>query len=452
MTGFRWGSATDAGRVRTVNQDNSLVVDGRLFALADGMGGHQGGEVAAEVALTVLGENLTEHTTGDLLDAVREANRRVHEKAGADPDLAGMGTTLCAVALVESMSGEQKLALVNVGDSRVYRQRGADLEQLTEDHSLVASLVREGRLSEDEAATHPQRNVLTRALGIDVYVQVDSWELDVVSDDRYLLCSDGLFNEVEESRISATLRRFDEPTDAARELVRLANESGGRDNITCVVVDVLDGPTLAGRSPLGASDTDVHPVVPPLDPEDAPDETEAPSDEDPAASESPDDQASTAAGAVEADPDDEEDDVDVVVDDVDDGPVVARPWRFTWRVFVFGLALIALLVATGGAVTWYGRNTYFVSFDADEVVIFKGRPGGFLWFEPTLEERSGIDRRDVPSGVVDELAAGRDQATLGDAQRYVANLQEQVDSVTTTTTTTTTSTTTTAPPGPARAP
>ena len=116
---------------------------------------------------------------------------------------------------------------------------------------------------------------------------------------------------------------------------------------------------------------------------------------------------------------------------------------------MFGLALIALLVATAGAVTWYGRNTYFVSFDADEVVIFKGRPGGFLWFDPTLEERSGIDRRDVPPGVVDELAAGRDQATLGDARRYVANLQEQVDAVTTTTTSTTS---TTAPPGPARAP
>ena len=450
MTGFRWGSATDAGRVRAVNQDNSLVVDGRLFALADGMGGHQGGEVAAEVALTVLGENLTENTTGDLLDAVREANRRVHQKAGADPDLAGMGTTLCAVALVESTTGDQKLALVNVGDSRVYRQRGADFEQLTDDHSLVASLVREGRLTEDEAATHPQRNVLTRALGIDVYVQVDSWELDMVTDDRYLLCSDGLFNEVEESRISATLRRFEEPTDAARELVRLANESGGRDNITCVVVDVLDGLTLAGRSPLGASDTDVHPVVPPLDPDDPPDEAEAPT-EDVAAADSADDgapdDASIAAAAVvdaaDGDGDAEEGDED------DDGPVGARPRRFTWRVVMFGLALIALLVATAGAVTWYGRNTYFVSFDADEVVIFKGRPGGFLWFDPTLEERSGIDRRDVPPGVVDELAAGRDQATLGDARRYVANLQEQVDAVTTTTTSTTS---TTAPPGPARAP
>jgi protein phosphatase len=106
-----------------------------------------------------------------------------------------------------------------------------------------------------------------------------------------------------------------------------------------------------------------------------------------------------------------------------------------------------LLVATAGAVAWYGRNTYFVSFDADEVVIFKGRPGGFLWFDPTLEERSGIDRRDVPPGVVDEIEAGRDQATLEDARRFVANLEDQVDATTTTTTTSPA-----APPGPARAP
>jgi protein phosphatase len=342
--------------------------------------------------------------------------------------------------------------LVNVGDSRIYRQRDGDLEQLTDDHSLVAGLVREGRLSEEEAATHPQRNVLTRALGIDTHVQVDSWELEAVTGDRYLLCSDGLFNEVEASRISATLRRFDEPTDASRELVRLANEGGGRDNITCVVVDVLDGPGEAGRAPLSASDTDVHPVVPPLD-----------RDEEGGKDESESDGTAVPPAPEDDDPVDEQDPVDPdlgrVKEDLDDDgideddDVVPRPRRFTWRVFVFGLALIGLLVATAGAVAWYGRNTYFISFDADEVVIYKGRPGGFLWFDPTLEERSGIDRRDVPPGLVDEIDAGRDQATLGDARRFVANLADQVEATTTTTTAPTATTTAPrAPPGPARAP
>lgn len=446
MTTFRWGSATDAGRVRSVNQDNSRVMDDRLFALADGMGGHQGGEVASEVALTVIGEEMADYTTGDLLDAVRAANRRVHRQAGNDPDLAGMGTTVCALALVESVSGGERLALVNVGDSRIYRQRGEALEQLTEDHSLVASLVREGRLSEEEAASHPQRNVLTRALGIDVYVQVDSWEIDAVTGDRFLLCSDGLFNEVEEDRISATLRRLDDPTDVARELVRLANEGGGRDNITCVVVDVLDGPGRPPRAPSRSSDTDVHPVVPPLDPGDHDAQDTGTTDADPPSDADSEDEADdepapsdTDLGPVTVDTEDEGD------DDV----VEPRPRRFTWRVLVFALALIGLLVATTGAVAWYGRNTYFVSFDADEVVIFKGRPGGFLWFDPTLEERSGIDRRDVPPGVVDEIEAGRDQATLDDARRFVANLQDQVDTLTPATTTTTSPA---AAPGPGRSP
>ena len=451
MTSFRWGSATDAGRVRTVNQDDSLVVADRLFALADGMGGHQAGEVAAELALTVLGDHLTENTTDDLLEAVLEANRRVYERAESDPELAGMGTTICALALIEREDGDQGLALVNVGDSRVYRQRGDGFDQLTDDHSLVANLVREGRLSEEEAASHPQRNVVTRALGIDTHVQVDSWELAAVTGDRYLLCSDGLFNEVPEGRIVATLRRFDDPVEASRELVRLANEGGGRDNITCVVVDVLDGPGVADRPAATPADTDVHPVVPPLadhddDPDEGPEDDEE-SDEPEKTAEGEEAEPDATLGAVAADLDGEADE-----GTGESASKVASPRRFTWRVVVFALVLVGLLAATAGALAWYGRNTYFVTFDADEVVIFKGRPGGFLWFDPTIEERSGIDRRDIPEAVADEIAGGRDQATLEDARRFVANVTEQVEASTTTTTTTVAPTTTTMPPRRARAP
>jgi serine/threonine protein phosphatase PrpC len=430
MTSFRWGSSTDTGRVRSVNQDNSLVVGDRLFALADGMGGHQGGEVASEVALTVLGRHLTEYSMGHVLDAVREANRQVFTRAGADPDLTGMGTTLCALALVDDGERE-RLALVNVGDSRVYRQRGDELEQLTDDHSLVASLVREGRLTLDEAAIHPQRNVLTRALGIDSYVQIDSWQLDAVTGDRFLLCSDGLFNEVEETKIGSTLRRFGDPTDAARELVRLANEGGGRDNITCVVVEVTEGPGAAHRPPMPSMHTDVHKAIPAV--------AAAAGDA------GPDGEADSDDAPVEPGPEElnvDETELGVVdLDDEDDSApsdgASPTPRRFTWRVLLFGLALVGLLAATAGAVAWYGRNTYFVAFDADEVVIFKGRPGGVLWLDPTEEERTGIDRRDVPPGVEASIEEGRDQATLEDALNFVANLADQIDEVTSTTTTTT---------------
>ena len=149
-----------------------------------------------------------------------------------------MGTTLCALALV--VSGDQdRLAIANVGDSRIYVYAGDEFEQLTEDHSLVAQLVRDGTLTASQADRHPQRNVLTRALGIDPEVNVDAWEVLPFAGDRFVLCSDGLSNELTDDQIAAVLRRLAEPQEAANELVRLANDNGGRDNITVVVVDIM---------------------------------------------------------------------------------------------------------------------------------------------------------------------------------------------------------------------
>ena len=240
MTRLSGGAATDVGRVRSTNQD-SFFVSSALYAVADGMGGHRAGEVAAELATESLrrefGDGHPDLTTDELVRAVQRANTAVVSAAADDPDLSGMGTTLCALALIETATDE-RLAIINVGDSRVYLLKEGDLEQITDDHSLVATLERQGRLTADEAAVHPQRNIITRALGIDTRVMVDSWEVRPVPGDRYLLCSDGLFNEVEESRIAATMRKLASPDEAARELVRLANEGGGRDNITVVVVDV----------------------------------------------------------------------------------------------------------------------------------------------------------------------------------------------------------------------
>ncbi|OWY63293.1 hypothetical protein B7486_53910, partial [cyanobacterium TDX16] len=244
MTRLTWGEVTDTGQVRSINQDGAYAAE-PLFAVADGMGGHRGGEVASAVALETLVGSVQEMTTDALVRGVQEANGAVFQRAAEDPDLRGMGTTLCAIAVVSDGSGE-RIGLVNVGDSRIYLLRDGTLQQLTEDHSLVESLLRQGRITADEAAVHPQRNILTRALGISSAVDVDAWEGPAVTGDRYLLCSDGLFNEVLEPVIEVTLRKLADPAEAARELVRLANEGGGRDNITAVVVDVEEGPGPVG--------------------------------------------------------------------------------------------------------------------------------------------------------------------------------------------------------------
>jgi PPM family protein phosphatase len=409
MTDFRVGSATDVGRVRSNNQDSFLVREGDLFAVADGMGGHQGGEVASALALQILGQAHDEPSTSTLVRAVRSANQAVFDKAGSDPDLKGMGTTLTALADIETQEGK-RLGIVNVGDSRLYRVRDDRIEQLTDDHSLVASLVRQGRITAEEAESHPQRNILTRALGIDEAVAVDSWEIEPVAGDRFLICSDGLFNEVDENRLMATLRRFEDPGDAARELVRLANEGGGRDNITAVVVDVVSAADAApGGAELDDDDTILQPGL----------SQEIPVPRDPTA--------------------------EVPVIEEDTAADEPRSRRLTWRVATFAVALLLLVALVVGALGWYARKTYFVTIDDEQVTIFKGRPGGFLWFDPTVEERTGIALEDVPEAELADLEDGIDQATSADAQNYVDNLQRQIDQlaaddepITTTTSTTTT--------------
>ena len=235
------GAASAAGRVRAINQDDFGAGDD-LFVLADGMGGHRGGEVAsAEAVAGVLG-SFDERTRAGLARAVDRANQAVFGRAAGDVDLFGMGTTLCALALARSEGGDV-LAVANVGDSRVYRYGDGRLTQVSDDHSLVADLVRAGDLTEEEAARHPQRNILTRALGIESALSVDTWELSIQADDRYLLCSDGLFNEIDDDRIAALLAGHDNPELTAATLVRAAVDAGGHDNVTALVVDIDAAPS-----------------------------------------------------------------------------------------------------------------------------------------------------------------------------------------------------------------
>ena len=414
MTRLAWGSATDVGRVRKNNQD-TLYTSDALFAVADGMGGHRGGEVASDVAIESLRKQFTEPSTDALVRAVQLANDQVVGRANADPDLEGMGTTLCAVAVVQ-VEGADRLAIVNVGDSRVYLLKGELIQQVTDDHSLVATLERQGRLTSAEAAVHPQRNILTRALGIDARVMVDSWEVLPVSGDRYVLCSDGLFNEVDNARIASTLRRLADPTDAARELVRLANEGGGHDNITVVIVDVLDdegqGTALDGPG----ADRVVAAVS---------GEARAVGHEAPGG----------AGGPVDVEPIRAERRAQRRAErQTPEGRASSR--RITWRVLLFVAMTVAVIGIGVGAITYYGRHTYFVGFDQDAVVIYRGRPGGVLWIQPEVVERTQFVRAHVPTATVAEIEAGKIEPTLTEAHQYLTNLGDQVGTTTTTTTTT----------------
>jgi protein phosphatase len=443
-TRLRWGGATDVGRVRSENQDQFVARDDvGLWAVADGMGGHRGGEVASEIACDTLARTFDHHTIEGLVAAIEQANTAVYRAGAGDPDLSGMGTTVVALAVV-AHDGDELLALANVGDSRGYRYSGGELDQLTTDHSLVADLVREGSLSPDEASIHPQRNILTRVLGVYEDVPVDAFAVEPRHGDRYLLCSDGLFNEVAEDAIAAVLRRLGDPADAADELVRLAREGGGRDNITVVVVDVVDdgGRAEAASAALAGEPTRSAPVV------GGPRPSPAYADDGPSARGA----GRRRRGAVAAPPEDG----DYVYDDADgdgNGRHVSRRSRrrFTWRVALFTLVLLAVVGGAIATIQWYGRSAYFVGLDGDRVAIFKGRPGGLLWIEPTLVETSDLDIDRVPEAGQHDIEAGKEQPSLADARHYVDNVAERADELdppatTTTSTTVPPTTTTLAPP------
>lgn len=240
MTAFGYGAASATGPVRDINQDRWLA-DGSLFAVADGLGGHQGGEVAAGIAVDELARRQALTGLDQFVDLVRAAHTAIRAEARADRTRAGMCTTLCALADLDADDGEPRLGAVNVGDSRLYALTGDELEQISDDHNLVGEMVRAGQLDRAAAAVHPDRNRLTRVLGFEPEVLVDAWKLRAVRGTRFLLCTDGLFSEITDAAITGVLRECDDPEGAAQTLVDDAIQAGGHDNVTAVVVDVLDG-------------------------------------------------------------------------------------------------------------------------------------------------------------------------------------------------------------------
>jgi len=233
----RSAGLSDTGRKRRQNED-AYVCEPPLFAIADGMGGAQAGEVASGLAAAAFEEGAAAiHGEDGVATLVRAANARIFERAVHDPTVAGMGTT-ATVAVVDESAGTVTLA--HVGDSRAYRYRGGALEQLTTDHSLVGELVRSGRLTEDEAAVHPHRSVITRALGTDADVEVDTLTVEVVPGDLVLLCSDGLSAMVRDEEIARVLEATGAaPREAGEALIAAANAAGGEDNVTVVLFELL---------------------------------------------------------------------------------------------------------------------------------------------------------------------------------------------------------------------
>ena len=242
---------SDTGRRRRHNEDQYVCVP-PLFAVADGMGGAQAGEIASGLAASVLNEAAGDERGEERVAAlIQEANRRVFQRSNEDASTSGMGTTM-TVALVDG----DTIAFGHVGDSRAYRIRDGKLEQLTDDHSLVGELVRSGRLSEEEAESHPQRSVITRALGTEPDVDVDTFTVDGEPGDVYLICSDGLTDMVPPREVEALLAgRTGDLDAAARALVDAANAGGGEDNITVVLFQIV------ANSPAGSEVTMQSPVV-----------------------------------------------------------------------------------------------------------------------------------------------------------------------------------------------
>jgi protein phosphatase len=236
-----FAARSDTGLVRSSNEDR-FIAEPPIFAVADGMGGRNAGEVAATIAIATLGRVATDGSAtskADLTRLLEESHREIRARAGAEPDLAGMGTT-CTVVLVDGASAH----IAHVGDSRAYLLRAGRLDQLTDDHSLVASMVREGLIDEEDARLHRRRNIITRALGADQTLSVDVVTVGLLPADRLLLCTDGLTGYVADAAILDALTSGADPQRAVDRLIDLANDAGGNDNVTVVIID----PTVPGQT------------------------------------------------------------------------------------------------------------------------------------------------------------------------------------------------------------
>lgn len=390
---LKWGAFSDVGMVRQQNED-SFLAEETLFVVADGMGGHNAGEVASALAVTTLkaGARLGIDDPEVFRELVQQANSAIYTASLDDSTQSGMGTTVTALSIVEGE--EPRVLLANVGDSRAYLWRSGALSRLSVDHSYVQELVNEGIITPEAARVHPRRNIVTRALGIDRSVMVDVFTHFVRTGDRIVLCSDGLVDEVADVEIARVLGQHTDPQETAEALVMVANTNGGRDNTTVIVVDVLDDIS----APIAST---------------APDNT-APM-QSPSASSS------------------------------DSGPVVAGVGSIAVKkksrvgMVLFWTALVAIVLSGITVVGVYARSGYFIGFDKDSrVAVYRGRVGGVLWFNPTIDTQTTLSGEDLPEDVLRDVALNRTFTSSTNASKYLALIRIAIIDATTTTSTTST--------------
>jgi len=405
------GATTDVGQVRDGNEDWYLVDDSlRLFAIADGMGGHRAGEVASTTAIEALRSAVA---SGRPLDeAIADANRAVYEKAASDESLEGMGTTLTAIAVGSGPA----VVVGHVGDSRAYLARDGRLTQITEDHSLVEEMVREGRITEDQALTHPQRSIITRALGIEPDVIADLYPVELRPDDRILICSDGLTDMVRPADIARILRQQPDPQRASEAMADAANAAGGVDNVTALVIAAL------GESAESAGSDVVIDTAAPIPDPIARDRPVV--DPVPPASAVPPDTVAAAQAAAQSN----------ALRRGRVRRVGLRTFRFLWWV----LPIVLVVVIGIGAVWWHARKSFFVGINDGVVTVYRGVPGGLVGWDPTVERRTRLDAADLTAAQRQDLTGGHTFSLETSADEFVARLQRQATAATSTTSTSTT--------------
>jgi len=404
---LRYAVRSDVGMLREGNED-SAYAGPHLLAIADGMGGHAAGEVASAVAISALAP-LDEEVPGlDMLgalaDAVAKANARLHDMSAADPSMEGMGTTLTAML----WSGA-RMALVHIGDSRAYMLRDRELYQITRDHTLVQSLLDDGRINADEAATHPQRSLILRALDSRTDAEPDLSLREAKAGDRYLLCSDGLTDVVTEETLHRTLMAIEDPAEAVIQLIDLANRAGGPDNITCIVADVIDGvtalkpPTEVSVVAGAVSSQGSRPMARPDTPA-----TRAHRLTQPPPSEFDGHGPGSLNGSL-ADGDDEHE----------------HGYRRRWPIVTTILVVLVVVILGGGFAAWsYTQRQYYVGEDSGQVVIFRGvnvKLAGISM--SSVYKRTGIPINQVTTDDRSQLSSTITASSLTDARGIVSNIQ-----------------------------
>ena len=395
---------SSTGRSRNANEDHGHA-SGWLCVVADGMGGHQAGEVASEITVSTIrnactpapigadDSNLAHPHLPDLVKAVVDTNSAIFRASLEDPDKQGMGTTVTALSVIVDPTDPDTpfaLGLVNVGDSRAYVMRQGRLRQVSKDHSFVQDLVDQGQITKEEARYHPRRNIVTRALGIEPDVRVDSAQLPLIKGDRYLLCSDGLVDEVDDDQIAQILRAHSDPQEAADALVQAANDNGGRDNITVIVADVLEGDELSEPT----EEYDVDEIF-------GADEItgEVPTIE------------------VDADPGNEPTPPKGIATE----PLLRSPRRQLITRSAIGVAAVALIIVVMSIAGAWVRSGYTVSFtESGTVMIYRGRD--VLWFNPTEEAPGQYRREQLDSLSVGMVEEDRKFDTLDAAAQFVQSL------------------------------